>query len=435
MKFFKTKAVAALSIALLLSTQTKPMGYDAELALQAPMAQMPVEVVKPTLSQQAVNVFSKTANFTVDSSKSIYGAALDNKALVAGVVGIGAAGLAYKKYPKSAIATGVASSAVTAAALTSKYSPETVERVKNVAGIAGNYAATLAQGAGNYMLEAGKSAANFAVAHTPEFVKEYPLPAALIGGAAVYGTYKAFTPAKNAVKKAANFTAQKAAQAASHINVGKTLAVAPVVGMAGLIAYSNKEAIANMAKEVVSSISNGASAVKNADYAKYGQIAVDAVMPAGQFVANQASKLKVNGARLVNAARNLDVKAMANSTGEYIANHKAVIGGVTAVPVVLGSGYVADKYVLPNLSTLAERKQAKKLAARIANASDVVEVAHPKEVILVDSATVIVDHSPVTQAEVNAITSLLDKQTVKQVAAKAKAKPAPAQQKVASKKQ
>lgn len=388
MKFNKNKALIALSITMLLSTQTKPMGHDAELALQTPMAELPV--VNPTLREQAFNAFSTAKNFTIDSSKSLYGVALDNKALVAGVAGMGVGVLAYKKYPKSAIATGVAGSAVTAAALTSKYAPEAIEKGKELAVNAGNSVATFAKDAGNYMVEAGKSmgtyvaanaveAANFVAANTPEIVKNNPVPAVLIAGGAAFGAYKAYAPVKNAAKKAGNVIAQKA----SKVNVGKALAIATPVAVAGLIAYDNQEAIANMAKEVVSSISNGASAVKNAEYAKFGKTAVDTV---GQFAVKQANKLKVNGARLIDAAKNLDVKSMANSTGEFIKGHKAVSASV-AVPAVIGAGYVVDKYVMPQLQTLEEHRQAKLFAAHIAKSDDVVAIAYPESVIAVDSIT------------------------------------------------
>jgi hypothetical protein len=427
MKFNKNKALVALSITMLLSTQTKPMGHDAELALQAPMAEL--SIVNPTLSEQAFNAFSTAKNFTLDSTKSLYGVALDNKALVAGVAGMGVGVLAYKKYPKSAIATGVTGSAVTAAALTSKYAPEAIEKGKELAVNAGNSVATFAKDAGNYMVEAGKSAGtfvvanaveavNFVAANTPEIVKNNLVPTAIVAGGAAFGAYKAYAPVKNAVKKTIASPA-----------FGKTLAVAPAVAVTGMIAYHNQEAISNMAKEVVSSLSNGASAVKNADYAKYGQKAVDAVKPLGQFAMKQANKLRVNGARLVDAARNVDFKSMANNSKDFIANHKLAVGATVGTPAVLGAGYVIDKHVMPNLQDLAERRQVKKLAAHIANADDVVAVVNPEEVISVDSMTVKMDHSPVTQAEINAITSMLDKPapiTVTQMAARATTKPKPA---------
>lgn len=418
MKFLKSKAVAVLSLTLLLSTQIKPMGHDAELALQAPMAQVPVEfTVNPSLKEQALNKFSNVKSFTIDASKSLYGVALDNKALVAGVAGMGVGVLAYKKYPKSAIVTGVAGSAVTAAALTSKYAPEAIEKGKELAVNAGNSVANFAKDAGNYMVEAGKSvgtyvaanaveAANFVAVNTPEIVKNNLVPSVLIAGGAAFGAYKAYAPVKNAAKKAIVSPA-----------FGKTLAVAPAVAVSGMIAYHNKEAIANIAKEVVSSISNGASAVKNADYAKYGQMAVDAVKPVGQFAVKQFGKLKVNGARLVDAARNVDFKSMASSTGEFIKGHKVAAGVTVAVPTVLAAGYVADEYVMPNLSTVAERHAVAKFAEHITKADDIVAVMNPEEVLAVDSITIKVDRSPIT---------------VKQMAAKATAKPKPASAKVKS---
>lgn len=351
MKFVKTKAVAALSIVLLLSTQAKGMGHDTEAVLQTPMAQLPVEVVNPSLSEQARQMFSTAKNFTVDSSKSLYGAALDNKALTAGVVGLGAAGVARKKYPKTALATGVISSAVIAADLTGKYSPATLEKGKEVVANAANSVSTLAQGAGNYMLEAGKTAANFVAAnsieagkfvaaHTPEFVKNVPsyvegyeVPAIMAAGLVGYGAYKAATPVKNAVKKAA----EAARPHAKKIAVG-----AAATGAVAAAVYYNQDAIANFAKEAVSAVNN------------------HAVKPAGQFAANQYGKLKVNGARLVEAARNMDVKAMAKNTGEFMKNHKLAVGGSA---IVLGTAGYITKQVIDERRENKQYEDSKKAAS------------------------------------------------------------------------
>ncbi len=318
MKFLNSKAVAALSITLLLSTQAKGMGHDTELVLQTPMAQASVEVIKPSLAKEAVNAFSKAKDVAIETGKEL-------------------AGKAYN--------------------LSSQYAGDAVE--------------------------AGRSAVAYVAAHTPDMVKNIPsyvegyeVPAMIGAGLVGYGLYKAYTPTKNAIKNAV-----------SNPKVRTALALTPVVGVAGFAAYQNKEAISNMAKEVVNSLSNGVSAVKNADYAQYAQKAVDAVRPVGEFTAKQATKLKINGARLVEAAKNVDLKGMANNAGDFVKAHKVAVGSAVAVPTVLGAGYVADKYVLPNLGSLAERKKAKEFAFRIANAADVIEVAHPGAVIPVDAVT------------------------------------------------
>lgn len=362
MKFLNSKAVAALSITLLLSTQAKGMGHDTELVLQTPMAQASVEVIKPSLTKQAVNVFSKAKDVTFENGKELAGKALNSASKYAGAA-----------------------------------------------------------------VEAGRSAVAYVAAHTPDIVKNIPsyvegyeVPAVIGAGLVGYGVYKAYTPTKNAIKNAV-----------SNPKVRAALALTPVVGVAGMVAYQNKEAISNMAKEVVNSISNGASAVKNADYAQYAQKAVTAVKPAGEFAGKQVAKLKINGARLVEAAKNVDYKGMASNAGQFIKDHKVAVGSVVAVPTVLGAGYVADKYVLPNLGSLAERKKAKEFAFKIANASDVVEVVNPEAVISVDDITKVVDHSPVTKAEVDSITSMLNPITPAQLSERAKAKPAPAQPRVA----
>lgn len=361
MKFLNSKAVAALSITLLLSTQAKGMGHDTELVLQTPMAQASVEVIKPSLAKEAVNAFSKAKDVAIENGKDLAGKAYASASQYAGAA-----------------------------------------------------------------VEAGRSAVAYVAAHTPDMVKNIPsyvegyeVPAMIGAGLVGYGVYKAYTPTKNAIKNAV-----------SNPKVRTALALTPVVGVAGFAAYQNKEAISNMAKEVVNSLSNGVSAVKNADYAQYAQKAVDAVRPVGEFTAKQATKLKINGARLVEAAKNVDLKGMANNAGDFVKAHKVVVGSAVAVPTVLGAGYVADKYVLPNLGSLAERKKAKEFAFKIANAADVIEVAHPEAVIPVDVITKTVDHSPVTQAEVDAITSRLNKVSPAQLSARAVAKPAAAAKKV-----
>lgn len=276
MKFVKTKAIAALSITLLLSTQAKGMGHDIELAAQIPMAQLPVEeVVKSSLANQARDTFSKAASAAVDFSKSAYG---------------------------------------------------------------------VAQGAGSYLVkagtEAGTSVAQVVASHTPELVKEYPGAALIAGGLAAYGAYKAYEPAKNGAKKAAQLATQAVVNTTQTVvnNAGKIAVVGSVAGVAGLVAYHNQDAIVNFAKDAV-------SAVSNVEYAKYGNAAVETVKPAGQFAVKQVAKLKINGARLVEAARNMDVSAMAKDAREYIVNHKAVIGGSAAVAGAVATGVVANKVV------------------------------------------------------------------------------------------
>lgn len=316
MKFFKTK-LAALSITLLLSAQAKGMALDEANVLQMPMAEAPI--AQPTLNQQAREAFSKGFNIVVDGSKSMYGTAMDNKTLVAAGTGLVAAGVVAKKYPKTAIAAGVVSSAAIATDLTGKYSPETIEKGKELAGNAVNSVATFAQGAGNYVVEAGKSAANFVAAHTPEFVKNVPsyvegyeVPAMIGAGLVGYGAYKAYTPAKNAAKKAV---------AAARPHAKKIAVGTAVTGVAAAVAYQNQETIANFAKAAVDTV----------------------VKPTTEFVGKQAAKLKVNGARLVEAAMKVDVKGMAKDAGQFLNAHKYEIVGTGAIAA--GTGYAIKRAV------------------------------------------------------------------------------------------
>lgn len=448
MKFNKNKAIAALSIALLLSTQTKPMGadfgIDAEEINQSVTLSQQAQQAFSTGVKSTVNALGIATNASVEAGKSAYNAYMTNPGLYTGI-GAGVAGAGLFAYKKPQVAGKIATVAIpaTMAGFIAKDNPEIVQAGKNAAINAGkavyNYAAQNAPmvynaltnnavtdyikenpeyvipaaiagafgtyyayapvkrgakavgkkvaqaakvvapyaaktalvaapvaavaavakyspetlvaakdaaiNAGNSVLDAGKVAANVVSENTPDFVKNQPVLTVIGTGAAVVTANKLAAPVKRGVTKAAQAVAP---------HTGKIVTAGMIAGAAGLIAYDNQETIAAMAKDAV-------AAVVNADYATYGQKALDAtVRPAGRFMAKQAS----NGANLVRSAYKLDYKKMAQNAGKYLAdkkqvatallsevnmpsvnvNSKAVIG-TAAVVGVASTGYALNETV------------------------------------------------------------------------------------------
>ena len=547
MKFFKTKAVAALSLSLLLSTQVKPMGAD--FGIDAG------DEIKLSLSEQAKQAFQSAGQKAADAASSAYQAAAPyatnalgmtvntgktiaaNPALSAGIAaGITGAGvLAYKK-PHVAGGIATAGIALGTAGLIANDNPELVKAGKDAAINAGkavyNYAAqnapvvynaltnnavtnyisqnpeivvpaVLAGTAATYygytpaknaVKAAGKkvaktakavapyaakaavavspvvaavavakyspetveavgnavfNAANVVAENTPEFIKENQGLTLIGAGAAGYAASQAYAPVKRSVAKVARKAAEAAAPYADKAaqvvvnNAGKIAAAGTVAGVAGLMVYDNQEAIVAGKDAAIAMAKDTVNAIANVEYAQYSKNAVNAAKPAGAFVARQASKLKVNGARMVNAARNLDYKKMAENAGKYLAdktqaakamvpsvnvNSNAVIGSA-AVAGSAATGYGIYKAVkahkaknasevgLEDIHNLFDEtvkyKTDKNTAQAIRSAAEQFKLVDQvvqsfENTPSVDSMTIIDDRSPVTEAEVKAITAILD---------------------------
>lgn len=538
MKFNKNKAIAALSLALLLSTQTKPMGADFGIDAGDDIQLTLTEDMKQTLAQQAKQAFaqhSKTAvnalgiakDASVEAAKSVYNAYMTNPGLYTGI-GAGVAGAGLLAYKKPHVAGGIAAAGIAAGQgyLIAKDNPELVEAGKNAAINAGkavyNYAAANAPvvynaltnnavadyikenpeyvipaaiagafgtyyayapvkrgakavgnkvaqaakvvapyaakaavvaapvaavaavakyspetlvaakdaaiNAGNAVVEAGKSVANTVVENTPEFVKENSqmiIPTVAVGG---FVAAKSAGPVKRGVTKAAQAIAP---------HTGKIVAAGMVAGAAGLVAYDNQEAIVAGKDAAVAMGKDIVASVMNVDYAQYGKHAVEGTHA---FAINNANKLRFTGTRVINAARNLDYKKMAENAGKYLAEqgrqviadakqHKIAAGatvGVTAAGSAL-AGYVAYKAndakatpvgledvrnLYEDASEVVHVKTDKNTSKAIKSAAEqfkLNQVAQAVESLpSVESVTTVVDCSPVSEAEVKAITAVLD---------------------------
>lgn len=443
MKFFKTKAVAALSITLLLSTQAKGMGADfgidaedVEISTPVNMALTKTEQFQQALKNGYDQISTSTGDLlkgAAENSKFAYDAVMANKSMSAGVgLGIiGAGALAYKKpqlagkiatvaipatmvgyiakdnpelvkagkeavvnaaevaynagkaavnyaansvigsyiqennlvvptiiggtalaagaykaYP--AVKRGVARAAnavapyakkaakvvvpVAAAAAVAKYSPETVEAVKDAL-----------VNAGTVLVDAGSVVANKVSEATPNFVKENTqmiIPTVAVGG---FVAAKTAGPVKRAVVKTAQGAAKVAGQAAQgvanvagKVNVGKTIAYVAPVAAVGLVAYDNQDRIKEIAQNVAEKV-----------VANVTETAVPAV--------------KVNFARIVNAARDYDYNKMA----EFFTEHQAVVKGSAGVAGTVATGYGIYRKVKP----------AKRPVVQEVDAEDVVQNA------------------------------------------------------------
>lgn len=435
MKFFKTKAVAALSIALLLSTQAKGMGADfgidaenialtkTEQIKQAAQAagQKVGQVIKSTY-QAATPHAVNALGITIDASKNAFNGVAAHPYLAGGL--LGAAALTYAKpnfagkvatvaipagmvaaiahdnpelvqagkeavvnaskavanfattnapvvfnavtnnvvadviknnpeyiipgliagsfatyYGYAPVKRGVAKVAgkvaqaaktvapyavktaavvapVAAVAAVAKYSPETLVVAKNAAIKAGQTVINAGVNAGQAAVDAGFVALNTIVENTPEVIKQNPeliIPSVAVSG---FIAHKSAGAVKNGARKVGQAVAN---------NAGKIAVAGMAAGTAAVIAYDNQEVISAMAKDAV-------AAVKNADYAHYGQKAVNTVKPVGKFAAKQAAKFKVTAAGMVKAVHEFDYKKMAENAGKWLAQKGQVVS--TQMPVV-----------------------------------------------------------------------------------------------------
>lgn len=215
-----------------------------------------------------------------------------------------------------AVKTAAVVAPVAAAAATVKYAPEAVEAAKDAVINAGQTVINAGVNAYKVAVDAGSVAVNTIAEHTPEIVKENSeliIPSVAVGG---FIAHKSAGAVKNG--------AIKAGQAVAN-NAGKIAVAGMAAGTAAVIAYDNQEVIAAMAKDAV-------AAVKNADYAQYGQKAVNAVKPVGKLAAKQAAKFKVAAAGMVKAVHDFDYKKMAENAGKWLAQKGQIVS--TQMPAV-----------------------------------------------------------------------------------------------------
>ncbi|GMU19516.1 MAG: hypothetical protein AMXMBFR12_07080 [Candidatus Babeliales bacterium] len=335
MKFFKTKAVAALSIALLLSTQTKGMGDDFGVdAENMPLTkteqikqfaqeagQKVGQAIKSTYqvaTPHAVNALGMAVN----TGKSVFNGVAAHPYMAGGL--LGAAALTYAKPNFAGKVATVAIPAGMMAAIAHD-NPELVQTGKEA------------------VINASKAVANFATTNAPvvynavtnnvvaDVIKnnpEYVIPG-LIAGA--FATYYGYTPVKRGVVKVAGKVAQAAKTAAPYA-VKTAAVVAPVAAAAATVKY---------APEAV-------------------EAAKDAVINAGQTVINAG----VNAYKVAVDAGSVAVNTIAEHTPEIVKENSELI-----IPSVAVGGFIAHK------SAGAVKNGAIKAGQAVANNAGKIAVA------------------------------------------------------------
>ncbi len=444
MKFVNYKTVAALSIALLLSTQIKPMGHDTEQVLQAPMADAVEAVQVPTLAQKTGQALAngykavqpKVVNALGITKDAIASQIAAHPYMYAGAAAAGSAAIfAYKKPQAAKKAAIVVTPPVALAGLVAYDNKETLTKVAQDATEVGRTVAKAVQdfdykntavNVGNAVVNFGKTAAsvvannagkavNYAVEKTPvvvdavrnaaakltvenvkEQIRQHPYitaaTAAVVATPVVaYAGYKARKPLKRIAGKAGRAVANAAGTAANAVanNAGKAVAVAAPVALAGLVAYDNSEVIAQVAQ-------GAAVVVKNANS--------EALKIAANFYAKASERL--GNSRLAK----LDYKKMAQSAGNFLDNRN---GEIALTGMTVGVAGVVAK----NAHTDYKANQVKKA----------LEKAAAKAIVKVGIVKSMVPMTEIGDELKGALKPLVI--TPAQVSAMAKTKPAPARPK------